>query len=1282
MRKVYEFTEIDRAPIPAIQASPDSFSPTPSIIIDYGSLLCRAGFNCFADPKLQFETISGKSRDKETLVGNEIHYAGVYSTCKTAFDESGIITNAEVLENSLDYIFHKLNIQDDHICFPIVMTEPLCNTKFSRKLASELMFEVYNASSLCFGIDSAFSFYENQHSMDLQNLSGLVINGGHLSTQIVPIIDGNIYFEGCKRISYGGYQMADYMLNLVQHKYPTFPHRLTTSHTMSFVQNHAKVSSNYIEDLRDLASNKSIIDAETHVIQFPYDSQNFQELEEKHRKRVESGKRLQEYAALKRAQRLQEKESKVADILLLKEERSSMTVTEYKSRLEKMSITGDLDEEIQKLEKSIEKARNKALGIQSAEPVKETPVFDLLDIPETELTEQQIKQKRIQKMMKGSMAVREKMKRNKEEQKRRDDEIKRKDEELRNTDLKKWLMITKKKREDLASKLKSKVQLKQQLSDRRSAASFLRRKTIASLAGDDDSAVKGRTRQTRSGSSSTSSKPKESQGIALTPEPKRKRKKAETDDFGADDEDWDVYREISRDDESDDDTQDASEIYELDTLISQYDPSYIPTAIPGSNSDSLLQYLSSNPSKPNVDLDANKTLAEIAAQGEYEAASEMQIHLNVERKRVTEVLFQPGIIGIEQAGVVELVKDLFARVETGVGVSLAKNICITGGLSKLPGIQERIFKDITSIRPYGSIVNVYQAKDPINDAWKGARKWTMLDQVGKYFVTRAEYEEFGGEYLKEHGFGNLCGRVSGRGVGDEEPQLPHHIMSVLEKLIDNQKKVIEYNEKDPATFISIASLDDIKSQVSNAQAAKNSPLYGLTLAVKDNIDVKGFNTTAACPKFAYTPTDNAYVVSKLSSAGMIIIGKTNLDQFATGLVGTRSPYGTPKNPIHPLHIPGGSSSGSAVAVSSHLCDASLGTDTAGSGRVPAAFQSIIGIKPTRGLLSTAGVFPACKSLDCVSVFARDMKIGRMVFNAARGFNRDDEFSRVVGKRGLRKSKLVVLGVPKLDSVQDHWFGDKLHQEAYYGFVKRVSKIKGVKIVPVDVSPYLKAAKLLYEGPWVAERFAVLAEFLKSNGGDVLPVTKSIVLNGNKYTAVDVFQAMYTLQKLKRQAEFEWEKMDFMVVPTTPTIHTLDEVEKDNVGCNTRLGTYTNFCNLLDLCAIAIPAVKRRDGLSMGITLYGKAGADDVLMDFAERMITNITITAIKIVAATHEMIITGTLNAPAAEEVETGVGDFTLEFPEDEAGDDVAPGAGEEFGSTAGDGLLNPDSQPFTVQTQ
>jgi len=349
------------------------------------------------------------------------------------------------------------------------------------------------------------------------------------------------------------------------------------------------------------------------------------------------------------------------------------------------------------------------------------------------------------------------------------------------------------------------------------------------------------------------------------------------------------------------------------------------------------------------------------------------------------------------------------------------------------------------------------------------------------------------------------------------------------------------------------------------------PLTGMTFAVKDNIDVAGMPTTAGCPAYAYTPASSATVVRRLEDAGAILIGKTNMDQFATGLVGTRSPFGACSSVFDERYISGGSSSGSAVAVAKGLVTFSLGTDTAGSGRVPAAFNNLIGLKPTRGLLSTAGVVPACRTLDCVSILASTCDMAHMVWRVAKGLDSGDSFSRTPRPGEDAAPWLNVpfrFGVPPPEQLE--FFGDEEARALYEEAVCKVKNLGGEKI-EIDFSIFRAAADLLYEGPWVAERLTAIQSFIRGHSNEMNPVVRGIISGGERYTAVDVFEAEYRLMDLHRAAAKQWATMDLLVLPTTGTIYTHDQVASDPVKLNTNLGYYTNFVNLMDLAAVAAPA---------------------------------------------------------------------------------------------------------------
>ena len=385
-------------------------------------------------------------------------------------------------------------------------------------------------------------------------------------------------------------------------------------------------------------------------------------------------------------------------------------------------------------------------------------------------------------------------------------------------------------------------------------------------------------------------------------------------------------------------------------------------------------------------------------------------------------------------------------------------------------------------------------------------------------------------------------------------------------------------------------------------AGEHLPLYGIPFAVKDNIDVAGLPTTAACPAFAYTPSVHARVVARLIDAGAIPIGKTNLDQFATGLVGVRSPYGIPRNPFDPSFITGGSSSGSAVAVAVGLCSFALGTDTAGSGRVPAAFNNIVGLKPSRGVLSTTGVVPACRSLDCVSVFALTCGDAARVAEVAAGYDADDPYARPdAGAFSFAPQPTPPhfrFALP--DEASLDFRGDERARGAFEAALAKLAGLGG-EATPVDFTPFRTAAALLYDGPFVAQRLEAAGRLLAEQPDALLPPIRAILEGATRCTAQAAFDAEARLQLLRRQARATLAGFAFLLVPSAPTIYRIDEVEAEPLALNATLGTYVNFVNLLDLTGLAVPGGFRDDGLPAGVTLIGVPGTEGQLAGFGARL---------------------------------------------------------------------------------
>ena len=373
------------------------------------------------------------------------------------------------------------------------------------------------------------------------------------------------------------------------------------------------------------------------------------------------------------------------------------------------------------------------------------------------------------------------------------------------------------------------------------------------------------------------------------------------------------------------------------------------------------------------------------------------------------------------------------------------------------------------------------------------------------------------------------------------------------------------------------------------------PLWGMPFAIKDNIDLAGCPTTAACPAFSYVPETSATVVDRLLAAGAVPVGKTNLDQFATGLVGTRSPYGAMRNAIDPDYIAGGSSGGSAVAVKLGMCSFALGTDTAGSGRIPAAFNGLVGFKPSFGWWSAQGVVPACRTLDCVSVFAGSVADARAVAGVAGGFDFGDAYSRRIEFTGfdVARPRAGVIDPERVTAC------DADHATAYRAFLASTDDTQ----VKIDPAPLFEAGRLLYEGPWLAERFAVLESFMADRDDDMHPVTRDIIAGGAAPSAASAFRSQYELAERKREASPIFETVDVLILPTAPTIFTIKDVERAPVATNSQLGIFANFVNLLDLCALAIPAGTLPTGLPFGVTLIAPAGKDHALLDYGARLLS-------------------------------------------------------------------------------
>ena len=410
-------------------------------------------------------------------------------------------------------------------------------------------------------------------------------------------------------------------------------------------------------------------------------------------------------------------------------------------------------------------------------------------------------------------------------------------------------------------------------------------------------------------------------------------------------------------------------------------------------------------------------------------------------------------------------------------------------------------------------------------------------------------------------------------------------------------KLQELQVKDPA-WIHICTPAQLKKQFDQLekQDIQRLPLYGVPFAVKDNIDVEGWVTTAACPEYAYVASDTAEVVNRLQAAGAVLLGKTNLDQFATGLVGTRSPYGAVPNTFLTDYVSGGSSSGSASVVARGLVAFALGTDTAGSGRIPAGFNNLVGVKPTPSSLPMQGVLPACKSIDVVSILALTVSDGSQILKIMQSPS-SGEFVLLGIAPDLQPPWLqrlghrLKVGIPKNPGTDV-----PLGYDAAYRQTLEFAEQLGWELIEIDMSILFETAQLLYEGPWVAERYIVVEELIQKRPGAIDRTVQKVISKAINYSAADTFNAQYKLKDLTVKANNIWKNVDMLLVPTAITCPTLKEVEAEPILKNSELGKYTNFVNLLGWSALALPGTFTERGLPFGVTFIARNGADAALLE--------------------------------------------------------------------------------------
>ncbi|KAJ5110505.1 Actin-like protein arp5 [Penicillium argentinense] len=634
---------------------------------------------------------------------------------KPAFDPgSSIVGNWDVMEGVLDYVFIKMGINStsDSVERPIIMTEPIANMGYPRKMMNEILFECYNAPSVAYGVDSLFAYRYNKGT------DGLIVSSSNTSTHVIPVLDSKPLLSNCSRLNWGGFNNAEYLAKQLKLKYPTFPARLLDHQIEDLVRNHCYVSQDYDRELSGYLDWTGLEDRD-HVIQYPFTEhvvveKSEEELAKIAERKKESGRRLQEQAAKMRLEKLVKKEQELEYWKQVQERLSSETKKEVRRILETEDLKDEnhLERMIRDLEKSIKRSRNRDLGIEEEEQPQEEMTFPLVDVPDEELDEAGIKEKRHQRLMKSNVEARARAKAEKEREKARREEEERLDREKRENDFENWIAERRMNRQAILQKIKDQQRMKADLGNRKSLASQQRMKTLANLASDG---------------------------------PKKRRRGGDDDDFGANDDDWGVYRTVAKDEQSDDEEEEdlGGMLNNLEQELLQYDPEFTENHTLAAQSD------------------WTKSLVHAFLRGPWPFDPESQreahqLHLNVERIRVPEVVFKPSIAGVDQAGLVEIAADIVnQRFSSEDRTRLLKDVFLTGGNTLFTGFDERLRNELRGYIPIDAELRVRRAADPTLDAWKGAAQWASNADFARSSVSRQEYLEKGSEYMKEHDLGNV-----------------------------------------------------------------------------------------------------------------------------------------------------------------------------------------------------------------------------------------------------------------------------------------------------------------------------------------------------------------------------------------------------------------------------------------------------------------------------------------------------------------------------------------------
>lgn len=699
----------------------------PAIIIDNGSFMCRAGWSNHSNPSLIFDNILQKYQTKKdnseiiyTLGSSHIPSNSTRLLTRTAFDQQ-LVYQYEVMELELDGIFNQLKLDRYPIDYPIIMTESPCNPSLYRKQMTELLFECYGSKKISYGCDALFSHYSNDSSPH-----SVIVSSGHHATHIIPMLSGHVDKNSVKRLSIGGYEMADYLLRLLQCKYPTFPYKLSFSQAQSILRNYTFVAEHYLNELRQFTSVETYQTDKDIAFQFPYTDDNgtlnqdpillAEEQARIQEKKEQFRTRMKQQAEQKRLEKLALLEKDLSGLEHMKDSKSLyIDEDDYLRYLKRFGYKSeqDLEDTIQQISIQVEKIRNKIAGVDQATQ-NEKPIynFDLLDILDTELDEDQIKEKKRLRLIKASMEARERMKLEKEQEQQRLLEKESREEEKRQQNLENWIKEKRQSRQELIEKLRKVKRIQQNLHDRKSQASTQRIKSLAMLVGEDEPSDIKR---------------------------KKKMEADEEDGFGDDDKDWSIYRDVTNEEYEEMEENIENEIREVDEQLEKHDPDYWK--------------LESEEEVGNNGMNDDVSMLFYHGTSEgQDIAKAYQIHLNIERIRVPEVLFQPSIMGIDSAGIVEILNDTFQRYGD-TQFMLANDIFLTGGNVKYPGFIRRLENEIRAIRPIDSSFRIRVAKNPELDAWNGASKYAR-----DYYEHKDTW--WTKEMYNEEGFERLLSKIS------------------------------------------------------------------------------------------------------------------------------------------------------------------------------------------------------------------------------------------------------------------------------------------------------------------------------------------------------------------------------------------------------------------------------------------------------------------------------------------------------------------------------------------